>query len=190
MRHGRARLSDSCAKEALTRHEHCTVRADCWGRRRDAADSAALVAAACRRRPRRSPRKRRPEPPPSRRRGDRRAGRASTSAPSSNLLSDYRFRGVSRSDEDPAVQAAINLAHSKRPLCRRSRHDAGGHRQLPPARPGLPAISATSQLDLYAGYGAQLGGGFELDARRCSITSSPAATARPTMSSLMPRSPI
>src|SRR4030095_7107180 len=29
-----------------------------------------------------------------------------------NLLSDYRFRGVSRSDEDPAVQAAINLNHS------------------------------------------------------------------------------
>jgi len=29
-----------------------------------------------------------------------------------NLLTDYRFRGVSRSDEDPAAQAAINLNHS------------------------------------------------------------------------------
>src|SRR5688572_21480001 len=27
------------------------------------------------------------------------------------LLSDYRFRGVSRSDEDPAVQAAMTLSH-------------------------------------------------------------------------------
>ncbi|HWT13872.1 MAG TPA: TorF family putative porin [Allosphingosinicella sp.] len=80
-----------------------------------------------------------------------------------NLLSDYRFRGVSRSDEDPALQAALLLTH-------RSGLYVGGRgttlngldsfRLRDPAFRDLGDI----ELDLYAGYGAALGGGFELDA--------------------------
>lgn len=79
------------------------------------------------------------------------------------LLSDYRFRGVSRSDEDPAAQAALTLSHD-------SGLYAGARattlRGLDSFRLRDPAFRDLGdvELDLYAGYGAQLGGGFSLDA--------------------------
>ena len=75
-----------------------------------------------------------------------------------DLFSDYRFRGVSRSDEDPAVQAGVALYH-----------DSGfyaGARATSLA--GIDRFrlqdQGDAQIDLYAGYSAELGGGFSLDA--------------------------
>jgi uncharacterized protein (TIGR02001 family) len=80
-----------------------------------------------------------------------------------DLLSDYRFRGVSRSDEDPAVQAALNLSHASG-LYVGARgttlQGVDGFRLRDPAFRDFGDV----ELDLYAGYGAQLGGGFSADA--------------------------
>ena len=75
-----------------------------------------------------------------------------------NLLSDYRFRGVSRSDEDPALQAALTLGH-------RSGFYAGARGTTLDGLDGLRRRDLGDfELDLYAGYGRELGGGFEIDA--------------------------
>lgn len=75
-----------------------------------------------------------------------------------SLLSDYRFRGVSRSDEDPAAQAGIAVYH-----------DSGlyaGARATSLA--GIDSFRlrdlGDAEVDLYAGYSRQLGGGFAADA--------------------------
>ena len=74
------------------------------------------------------------------------------------LLSDYRFRGVSRSDEDPAVQGALTLFHG-------SGLYAGTRiSSLRGVDPWRGRDLGDAQIDLYAGYRATLGGGFELDA--------------------------
>jgi uncharacterized protein (TIGR02001 family) len=79
------------------------------------------------------------------------------------LMSDYRFRGVSRSDEDPTAQAGLTVRHE-------SGLYAGARGTLlrgnDPFRRRNPAFrdQGDAQLDLYAGYGAGLGGGFDLDA--------------------------
>lgn len=79
------------------------------------------------------------------------------------LMSDYRFRGVSRSDEDPSAQAGVTVRHE-------SGFYAGARgtvlRGNDPFRLRNPAFrdQGNLQLDLYAGYGADLGGGFDLDA--------------------------
>lgn len=75
-----------------------------------------------------------------------------------SLLSDYRFRGVSRSDEDPALQAALTLSH-------RSGFYAGARGTTLNGLDGLRRRDLGDfELDLYAGYGGALGGGFEIDA--------------------------
>ena len=70
-----------------------------------------------------------------------------------NLLSDFRFRGISRSDRDPAVQGALTAFLP-------GGFYAGGR--------GTSLNDAGSfggaQLDLYAGYGADLGLGTSFDA--------------------------
>ena len=75
-----------------------------------------------------------------------------------NLLSDYRFRGVSRSDEDPALQAALTVSHG-------NGFYAGARGTT---LKGIDSYRGRDlgdlELDLYAGYGAQLGGGWEVDA--------------------------
>lgn len=74
------------------------------------------------------------------------------------LLSDYRFRGVSRSDEDPALQAALTLSHD-------SGLYAGARGTTLRGTDGLRLRDlGGAELDLYAGYGARFGGGWELDA--------------------------
>lgn len=74
------------------------------------------------------------------------------------LVSDYRFRGVSRSDEDPAVRGALTLFH-------RSGLYAGARgaslRGIDSYRNRDPG---DLQGDLFAGWRAPLGGGFELEA--------------------------
>lgn len=74
------------------------------------------------------------------------------------LLSDYRFRGVSRSDEDPAVQAALTLGHH-------SGFYAGVRGTTLRGIDGLRLRDlGDAEFDLYAGWGAPIGDGFELDA--------------------------
>ena len=74
-----------------------------------------------------------------------------------NLYSDYRFRSVSRSDEDPAVQAGLTL-----------NHESGLYAGV--RATSLRGIDSyrlqdlgDAQIDLYAGYRRELGGGFEGD---------------------------
>ena len=70
-----------------------------------------------------------------------------------NLLSDFRFRGISRSDEDPALQGAVTVTipggfyAGARGTTLNDMQDLGN-----------------VQLDLYAGYNADLGLGTSADA--------------------------
>ena len=78
-------------------------------------------------------------------------------------LSDYRFRGVSRSDEDPAVQATLTLSHDSglyAGVTTTTLKGLDSFRLRDPAFQDLGDV----ELDLYAGYGADLGRGFSLDA--------------------------
>ena len=78
------------------------------------------------------------------------------------LMSDYRFRGISRSDEDPALQANLTLSHdSGLYVGTRATTLEGldGFRLRDPEFDDLGDV----ELDLYAGYGADLGGGLTLD---------------------------
>ncbi|HST36463.1 MAG TPA: TorF family putative porin [Allosphingosinicella sp.] len=79
-----------------------------------------------------------------------------------NLLSDYRFRGVSRSDEDPAVQAGLSLSHESGlygGVRGTSLRGVDSFRRRDPAFQDL----GDAQLDLYAGFRRELGHGFEAD---------------------------
>ena len=78
-------------------------------------------------------------------------------------LSDYRFRGVSRSDEDPAVQARLTLSHDSGLYAGVTATTLKGLDSFRLRDPGFQDLGDV-ELDLYAGYGAQLGGGFSLDA--------------------------
>jgi uncharacterized protein (TIGR02001 family) len=80
-----------------------------------------------------------------------------------SLMSDYRFRGISRSDEDPALQAGIDVRHQSGLYAGArgtSLRGNDGFRLRDPAFRGQGDV----QMDLYAGYGRSLGGGFDLDA--------------------------
>ncbi|HEX2763552.1 MAG TPA: TorF family putative porin [Allosphingosinicella sp.] len=68
------------------------------------------------------------------------------------LLSDYRFRGISRSDEDPALQAQLTISSPG--------GFYGGARGTSLHR---FASRAEAEVDLYAGYGANLGLGTAVD---------------------------
>jgi uncharacterized protein (TIGR02001 family) len=70
-----------------------------------------------------------------------------------NLLSDFRFRGISRSDRDPAVQGALTVSTPGGFYV-----GARGTSLKDTGRLGL------AQLDLYAGYTADLGLGSSVDA--------------------------
>jgi uncharacterized protein (TIGR02001 family) len=78
-------------------------------------------------------------------------------------LSDYRFRGVSRSDEDPAVQARLTLSHDSGLYAGVTATTLKGLDSFRLRDPGFRDLGDV-EVDLYAGYGAQLGGGFSLDA--------------------------
>ena len=80
-----------------------------------------------------------------------------------NLLSDYRFRGISRSDEDPALQAALTVFPANGLYAGVRGTTLKGNDSFRELDSGFTDLGDV-QLDLYAGYGAPLGGGFDLDA--------------------------
>jgi uncharacterized protein (TIGR02001 family) len=80
-----------------------------------------------------------------------------------NLLSDYRFRGISRSDEDPAVQAALTVFHDSGLYAGMRGTSLSGSDEWRRRDPAFQDLGDV-QLDLYAGFRTDLGGGFDLDA--------------------------
>lgn len=70
-------------------------------------------------------------------------------------LSDYRFRGISRSDEDPALQGNLTLSHA-----------SGLYTGVTATtlRTGGGPDFGDGEFDLYAGWRGALGRGFDLDA--------------------------
>ena len=83
-----------------------------------------------------------------------------------NLLSDYRFRGVSRSDEDPALQGALTISHDSGFSGFYVGTRATTLRGLDSFRLRDPSFEDLGEVeaDIYAGYGRDLGGGLDLDA--------------------------
>lgn len=74
------------------------------------------------------------------------------------ILSDYRFRGIARSDEDPALRGALALVHG-------SGVYAGARgTTLRGIDPWRGRDLGDLQTDLYAGWRGAIGGGFELEA--------------------------
>jgi uncharacterized protein (TIGR02001 family) len=69
------------------------------------------------------------------------------------LLSDYRFRGISRSDGDPALQGQVTVSLPNGLY-------AGGRGTT---LKGVRVLGA-AELDLYTGYGATIGSGTTIDA--------------------------
>ena len=78
------------------------------------------------------------------------------------LLSDYRFRGISRSDEDPALQAAVTVFPTNGLYAGVRATTLSGKDSLRALDPAFGDLGDV-ELDVYAGYGTQLGGGFDLD---------------------------
>lgn len=79
------------------------------------------------------------------------------------ILSDYRFRGISRSDEDPAVQANLTVSHASGLYAGTRATSLDGLDSFRLRDPQVRDLGEL-ELDLYAGYGADLGGGLSLDA--------------------------
>ena len=80
-----------------------------------------------------------------------------------SLLSDYRFRGVSRSDEDPALQAQLTISHGSGLYAGARGTTLKGLDSFRLRDPAFQDLGEV-ELDLYAGYRADLGQGFDLDA--------------------------
>ena len=78
------------------------------------------------------------------------------------LLSDYRFRGVSRSDEDPAGRVALTLSHASGLYAGARAITLKGIDGFRARDPGFGDLGDV-EFDLYAGYGTELGRGFSLD---------------------------
>ncbi|HEX9932066.1 MAG TPA: TorF family putative porin, partial [Allosphingosinicella sp.] len=72
------------------------------------------------------------------------------------LMSDYRFRGVSRSDEDPALQAGLTLETASGFYVGGRGTSLSGIDNFRLRDPQVEDLGDV-QLDLYAGYGADLG---------------------------------
>lgn len=78
------------------------------------------------------------------------------------LMSDYRFRGVSRSDEDPAGQANVTVSHASGLYVGTRATTLSGLDNFRLRDPQVQDLGDL-ELDLYAGYSADLGGGLTLD---------------------------
>jgi uncharacterized protein (TIGR02001 family) len=75
------------------------------------------------------------------------------------LVTDYRFRGLSQSSGDPAIQGGIDLSH-------RSGLYAGlwsSSIDMAVAGPVADAVYGGQELDLYAGWTGPIGGGLVAD---------------------------
>ena len=81
------------------------------------------------------------------------------------LMSDYRFRGVSRSDEDPAAQANLTVSHGSGFYAGARGTTLSGVDTFRIRDPQVRDLGDLGELelDLYAGYTADLGGGLTLD---------------------------
>lgn len=80
-----------------------------------------------------------------------------------SFLTDYRFRGVSRSDENPAGQAALTLSHGSGLYAGLRATTLKGTDPFRARDPGFGDLGDV-EVDLYAGWRTNLGGGFDLDA--------------------------
>ncbi len=78
------------------------------------------------------------------------------------LMSDYRFRGISRSDEDPALQAVLSLSAGRGFYAGTRATTLSGEDSFRRRNPALRDLGDV-ELDLYAGFGTLLGDGFEID---------------------------
>lgn len=78
------------------------------------------------------------------------------------LMSDYRFRGISRSDEDPAAQANLTVSHASGFYLGTRATTLSGIDNFRIRDPRVDDLGDL-ELDLYAGYSADLGGGLTLD---------------------------
>ena len=90
------------------------------------------------------------------------AGTGLTATGEAELMSDYRFRGVSRSDEDPAVQANLTVSHGSGFYAGARGTTLSGLDNFRIRDPQVADLGEL-ELDLYAGYTADLGGGLTLD---------------------------
>ena len=78
------------------------------------------------------------------------------------LMSDYRFRGISRSDEDPALQGTLTIWHHSGLYAGARGTTLNGldtFRLRDPAFQDLGDV----EVDFYAGYGTEVGPGLTLD---------------------------
>ena len=71
---------------------------------------------------------------------------------SATLTSDYRFRGISRSDEDPAIQGSLTLSHE-------SGFYAGAWASSLDDGPRF----GDAEVDLYGGWAGEIASGTDLD---------------------------
>lgn len=74
-----------------------------------------------------------------------------------DLMSDYRYRGVSRSDEDPSGRIGLTLYHDS------GLYAGARATTLRGIDPYRGRDLGDLQTDLYLGYSRQLGGGFSAD---------------------------
>lgn len=75
------------------------------------------------------------------------------------LVTDYRFRGLSQSSGDPAIQGSININHS-------SGLYAGmwsSSTDFAVVGPAADAVYGNQELDIYAGWTGPIGGGVTAD---------------------------
>lgn len=79
-----------------------------------------------------------------------------------NVMSDYRFRGVSRSGEDPAVQANVTISHDSGFYVGTRATSVNGRDSFRLNDPDLHDLG-DAEFDVYAGYNADLGAGVSAD---------------------------
>lgn len=79
------------------------------------------------------------------------------------FLTDYRFRGISRSGEDPAGQAVLTLSHGSGLYTGLRATTLKGLDSFRARDSGFGDLG-DAEFDLYAGWRTNLGGGFDLDA--------------------------
>ena len=79
------------------------------------------------------------------------------------LMSDYRFRGISRSNENPALQGEVTVSHNSGIYVGARGTTLAGIDRFRFRDPNLRDLGDL-QLDLYAGFSADLGAGLSADA--------------------------
>jgi uncharacterized protein (TIGR02001 family) len=78
------------------------------------------------------------------------------------VMSDYRFRGVSRSDGDPAVQANVTVRHDSGLYVGTRATSLSGLDNVRISDPQFEDLGDV-EFDIYAGYSRDIGAGLTLD---------------------------